>query len=61
VAPANSYALALRKNPTGGPPELIWHTREDGKDIDYDTEPARSAWQRFKVDILSMLPLDKEL
>lgn len=61
VVPANSYALALRKDPTGGPPEPLWRTREDGKDIEYDQEPARSAWQRLKVDLLSLLPLDKEL
>ena len=36
VVPANSYALALRKDPVGGAPELIWRTREDGKDIEYD-------------------------
>lgn len=61
VVPANSYALALRKDPAGGAPKLIWRTREDGKDIDYDSEPARSAWQRLQVEFLSLLPLDREL
>ena len=61
VVPANSYALALRGDATGGPPKLIWRTREDGKDIEYDSEPARSTWQRMQVEFLSLLPLDKEL
>ena len=61
VVPANSYALALRKDPAGGAPKLIWRTREDGKDIDYDSEPARSAWQKMQVEFLSLLPLDGEL
>ena len=61
VVPANSYALALRKDPAGGAPKLIWRTREDGKDIDYDSEPARSAWQRTQVEFMSLLPLDGEL
>ncbi|MDE2002554.1 MAG: phospholipase D family protein [Betaproteobacteria bacterium] len=61
VVPANSYALGLRKDPAGGAPKLIWRTREDGKDVDYDSEPARSAWQRMQVELLSLLPLDREL
>ena len=61
VQPANSYSLALRPSPAGGTPGLVWRTREDGKAVEYDTEPARSDWQRIKVNILSLLPLDKEL
>ena len=61
VVPANSYALVLRGEPTGGPPKLIWSTREDGSDVEYDSEPARSTWQRMKVEFLSLLPLDEEL
>jgi putative cardiolipin synthase len=61
VQPANSYRLALRPNPAGGAPWLVWLTEEDGKAVAYDTEPARSAWQRFKANILSTLPADKEL
>ncbi|HEV2221108.1 MAG TPA: phospholipase D-like domain-containing protein, partial [Casimicrobiaceae bacterium] len=61
VVPANSYALALRKDPAAGTAKLIWRTREGGKNIDYDAEPARSAWQRMQVEFLSLLPLDREL
>lgn len=61
VQPVNSYKLTLRPNQSGRSPTLVWRTQEDGKDIVYDTEPARSDWQRFKVNILSLLPLDKEL
>lgn len=61
AVPANSYVPTLRRDPAGGPPRLIWRTREDGSDIEYDSEPARSAWQRMDVDWLSLLPLDKEL
>jgi putative cardiolipin synthase len=61
VVPANSYALALRKNPLTGASELIWRTQEGGTPIDYDSEPARSTWQRMQVELLTLLPLDKEL
>ena len=61
VQPANSYMLALRPNDTGVAPSLVWRTQEDGKEVEYETEPARSDWQRIKVNILSVLAVDKEL
>ncbi len=61
VQPANSYMLALRSMQPGEAPSLVWRTQEDGQAIEYAWEPARSAWQRFKVDLLSLLPLDSEL
>ena len=61
VQPVNSYQLALRPNTAGGAPDLVWRTQEGGNVIEYDTEPARSSWQRLKVNILSLLPVDKEL
>ncbi|WP_210411695.1 phospholipase D-like domain-containing protein [Rhodoferax sediminis] len=62
VQPANSYRLTLRQNDARGAPSgLVWHTQEDGKLVEYDTEPARSEWQRAKVNLLSLLPMDREL
>jgi putative cardiolipin synthase len=61
VVPANSYALALRAGTGGSPPHLVWRTQEDQKAIEYDREPARSDWQRAKVNFLSLIPLDGEL
>jgi cardiolipin synthase C len=60
VAPANSYALALQAN-GDGPAHLIWRTQENNIAVEYDLEPARSDWQRTKVQFLSLIPLDKEL
>jgi cardiolipin synthase C len=61
VAAPNSYRLVLRTDGTGGSLDLRWRTQEDGKIIEYDIEPARSDWQRVKVKLLSLLPLDREL
>lgn len=61
VQPVNSYRLALRPGPAGGLPTLLWHTREDAGAVAYDTEPARNDAQRAKVNMLSLLPLDREL
>jgi putative cardiolipin synthase len=54
----NAYLVSLRD---GSQAQLVWHTRENGKPVDYDREPARSAWQRAKAKILAWLPLDREL
>ncbi len=61
VQPANSYMLVLRPNDAGRPPSLMWRTQEEGKAVEYDIEPARSDWQRFEVNVLSLLPMDREL
>ena len=61
VQPENSYVLALRPGSAGRTPHLAWDTREDGKPVEYVQEPARSVWQRLKVRLLSLLPLDREL
>jgi putative cardiolipin synthase len=58
--PADAYQVILRRN-AQGPPTLIWRTQEGGVPTEYSTEPARSVWQRIKVDLLSLLPIDREL
>ncbi len=60
VAPANSYALALQADAEGSS-HLVWRTQEDHRTVEYDREPARSDWQRTKVNFLSLLQLDGEL
>jgi cardiolipin synthase C len=61
VRPDNVYKLASREATAGVPAHLVWDTREDGKDVEYTQEPARSSWQRFDLEFLSWLPLDREL
>ncbi|MDP8986479.1 MAG: phospholipase D family protein [Pseudomonadota bacterium] len=57
----NAYLLSLDDDSTDKHPRLVWITRESGSVVQYKTEPTRNAWQRVKVKLLSMLPLDKEL
>jgi putative cardiolipin synthase len=56
----NSYAVTLIDNGKGKE-RLVWTTQENGTLVHYEKEPARNAWQRTKVRLLSMLPLDREL
>ncbi len=57
--PVNAYHLVL--NERDGEKSLAWRTRENEKEIEYSTEPAKSSWQRVKADTLSWLPVDDEL
>ncbi len=61
VQPANAYELKLQPDNSGSNRHLIWRTLEDEQMVDLQKEPARSAWQRFKVKFLSLLPLEHEL
>jgi putative cardiolipin synthase len=61
VSLPNSYELVLRGGDGAGPQQLAWRTEEGGKTVEYDSEPARSDWQRFRLNLLSLLPLDNEL
>jgi putative cardiolipin synthase len=61
VQPANAYKLLLRPKSEGKASHLVWQTQENGKMVEYETEPARSNWQRVEVNLLSFAPLDKEL
>jgi cardiolipin synthase C len=59
--PASAYAVTLQHADARGSPRLIWSTVKQSRPVSYYTEPARSAWQRFKIRALSALPLDHEL
>jgi len=55
--PESAYSVRFREPGK----HLLWHYREQGQDVEQTTEPARSPWQRFKVRLISLLPIDREL
>jgi cardiolipin synthase C len=59
--PANSYVLALGPPDATGKPGVQWRTEENGTAIVYDKEPGVDLWRRFKVDALSLLPIENQL
>lgn len=59
--PQNAYAVSLREETPGDKPQLTWSTVESGKPVTLDSEPARSAWQKFEVHFLELFPIDREL
>jgi putative cardiolipin synthase len=61
VQPTNAYQLVLHANDRSGTESLVWRTQEGGQTVQYDIEPARNAWQRLGVRLLSFLPWENEL
>lgn len=59
--PANAYELKLQSNNSSGRQHIIWRTLENGQRVDHQSEPARSGWQKIKVRLFSLLPLEDEL
>ncbi len=58
---ANSYTLTLRARTPDDRPRLAWDTEENGVRTEYDREPARSDWQRLKMQLYALLPISSEL
>ncbi|HET9389696.1 MAG TPA: phospholipase D family protein [Steroidobacteraceae bacterium] len=62
VRKENSYSVGLRDPDAQGPSgKLTWSTVENGHPVEYESEPARSGWQRLESRLLALLPLDPEL
>ena len=59
--PQSAYSVTLQQADPQAKPRLNWSTVAAGHPLSYAVEPARSRWQRFKVRLLSVLPLDSEL
>lgn len=60
TSPENAYEVRLDPSRRGGK-ALCWKTRENGRDIEYTSEPAASSRQRLEARLLSLLPIDREL
>jgi len=59
--PANSYVLALGPPDVTGKPKVLWRTEENRTMVVYEDEPHVDPMIRFKVEALSLLPLESQL
>jgi putative cardiolipin synthase len=57
----SAYTVVAHPGSDAHSMRLSWKTREQDRVVEYDKEPARSWWQRVKVHLLSLLPIDSEL
>jgi putative cardiolipin synthase len=55
IKPENSYRVTLEQG------RVRWTTDDDGKTRVYTREPETSWWQRFKADLLGILPIHSML
>jgi putative cardiolipin synthase len=57
----SAYTVIAHPSPDSHSMRLGWKTREQDRVVEYDKEPTRSWWQRMKVRLLSLFPIDSEL
>jgi putative cardiolipin synthase len=55
---ANSYRVVREGT---GVASLRWRTSVDGRTIEWSDEPDTTPWQRFKLDLQAMLPIENQL
>lgn len=58
---ADWYRLEVAAPAADAPPRMEWVEVVDGTTIRHDHEPMTSTWQRFKVWLLSLLPIESYL
>jgi putative cardiolipin synthase len=51
--PEDAYRVMLT-----GDGKLAWEEKQEGGTVRHDVEPGTTAWQRFMVWLLSLLPID---
>jgi phosphatidylserine/phosphatidylglycerophosphate/cardiolipin synthase-like enzyme len=60
--PESTYRVTLRhESGFGATPSLEWAGLEHGHEVRYDEEPLASGWQRFRVWLYSLLPIEQLL
>lgn len=59
--PESAYAVSLRHKPGVAATEMIWRTAEGGKPVEYTREPSNSLRRRIEVNVLYLLPIEREL
>jgi cardiolipin synthase C len=60
VSPDAAYRVVL-DSVSKGIPHLRWTTEIDHREVEFTREPSRGFWQRTKVKLLELLPIEREL
>ena len=60
IQPREAYRVVLQQA-ANGKPSLAWDTEIDHKKVELTHEPSRGWWQRQRVRLLALLPLQPEL
>jgi putative cardiolipin synthase len=60
ASPDAAYRVVL-DSVGGSSPRLKWMTEIDHREVAFTREPSRGFWQRTKVELLGLLPIEREL
>jgi cardiolipin synthase C len=60
VSPDAAYRVNLDFD-SKGRPHLRWTAEMDHREVEFTREPSRGFWQRTKIKLLGLLPIDREL
>jgi putative cardiolipin synthase len=60
TSPDAAYKVVLESN-SNGRPRIHWETEIDHRTVEYAHEPSRGLWQKTKVALLGLLPIQREL
>jgi cardiolipin synthase C len=60
ASPGAAYRVFLDFD-SKGRPHLRWTAEMDHREVEFTREPSRGFWQRTKVELLELLPIDREL
>ncbi|HRI13437.1 MAG TPA: phospholipase D family protein [Verrucomicrobiota bacterium] len=61
IAPDASYRVVLEDGPNGSSSDLEWISTEGGQERRFKTEPGTTWFQRFKIKIMSLLPIESQI
>ena len=56
VSPGSAYHVTLDQDD-----DLVWATETNGTTVEFDTDPETTGWQRFVIDVTSLLPIEEQL
>jgi hypothetical protein len=56
-----AYRVELAAGPQSGGPRLVWVTRENHREVRYDSEPGVGLLQKLFLELLRILPIEDQL
>ncbi len=56
VSPGSAFHVTLDQDD-----DLVWATESNGTNVEFDTDPETSMWQRFVIDMTGLLPIEEQL
>jgi putative cardiolipin synthase len=56
ISPGSAFLVTLDQDEN-----LVWMTETSGSNVEFDTDPETSMWQRFVIDVVRLMPIEEQL